>query len=78
MFTALFPSNVTSEYDDSSSDCTSMLGAECVQTLTGLLYSTYGKGECDFRSLATVTSSSCGAIFGLSLSEGYGAFATRT
>jgi hypothetical protein len=71
LFDALFPTNVTDKFDDSSSDCTSMLGAECVKALTTLVGSV--NGDCKGFSIpTTLIQEQCASSFGVALGGGYG------
>lgn len=74
---ALFPLNVTEKYDPTSSDCTGMLGAECVKALTDLIGGI--RSDCsDFSTSTTAVSQSCGGTFGVALGDGYGFSSART
>jgi hypothetical protein len=80
LFTLLLPSNVTSKYDDSSSDCTSMLGAECVTAFQNIVRAVdYSDNEgCDLSGLqlGSLDSGICGDSVEVSLS-GFAGLATR-
>jgi hypothetical protein len=79
LFTLLLPSNVTSKYNDSSSDCASMLGTQCANALQGIVGRVdYKNGQCELSglSLGPVSSGTCGDTVDVSLSS-FAGLATR-
>lgn len=72
IFTALFPSNVSKKFDEGSdSNCTNILGAECVANLT--LATSVFDGECRFGG--SFYQEACGDSLGVA-HGGYGTVST--